>query len=114
MDPRHRIVTQLPLLDVWNDEGTVSSVRMHSLRSEDIQSLLQCGRVRFVVATVGQHLNWISIACCFQFWKSEGKPHLAAPDAESYSLDDFPGGYFYVASRWASAQEPVVLLEMHH
>ena len=114
MDPGHRIVTQLPLLDVWDSEGTVSCERMHFLSSEDIRSLLQRGRVRFVVANVGQPLNWISIDGCFEYWKSEGKPHLAAPNADRYSLDDSSGGYFYIASRWASAQEPIVLLEMHH
>jgi hypothetical protein len=46
------------------------------------------------------------------------QPHLAEP-GEATSLDAFPGGYCYRASRWlpddaAAPPIPLVVLEKHH
>ena len=51
----------------------------------------------------------------FAFWKGELKPRLVAPDATRIRLDDYPGGYCYVASEWqCETDRTVVVLEKHH
>ena len=52
---------------------------------------------------------------CFEFWKSEIKPHLIVNPAEGFSVDDYPGEYAYIASEWiGDSKSPIVLLEMYH
>jgi hypothetical protein len=52
---------------------------------------------------------------CYDFWKSEAKPHLAEPTSRA-ALSGFPDGYCYFASQWEneSVAVPIVLLEKHH
>ena len=108
-----RVMTQLPAVELWRADGLVTRQRGSSLTAEDIAAFLRRGQVRFVVASAGESLRWIAPAECFAFWRSEVRPHLAAPDA-SIVLSDFPGEYCYFASEWAGAELPIILLETHH
>src|SRR3954454_17586936 len=111
MQPSQRIVTRLPLAELWNDEGIVSSSRYRDLVTRDITSLLRMGAVEFVVADVGHPLQWIPAAETFRFWKSEVKIHITDPNSRA-RLGDFPGAYFYYASEWRTADEkPIIVLE---
>jgi hypothetical protein len=113
MHPRDRIVTHLPLEELWNEEGVVPATRGRRLGREDIRRLLAGGWVQFVIANGGDPLRWIPLAERFNFWKSEVAPHLA--ETESFYLDDFPDGLAYVASEWAGAGDAVIiLLEASH
>ena len=115
MEPNLRVVTTLPLRELWFADGTATSSRMEWLSADDIKRLLRAGPVRFVVANAGAPLDWIDNGDCYRFWKNELKQHLAT-SADRIFVDHFPGGYCYMASRWegASFSEPVVLLEIHH
>src|SRR5689334_6966351 len=97
MDTALKVVTQIPLPELWRDDGFTTTSRVRWLTSDDITSLLRAGRVRFVVADVGASPRWIPLSECYDFWKTEAQPHLAAPKSRA-SLDDFPGGYCYFAS----------------
>ena len=113
MDTRLRIVTQLPLREVWRDDGFSTTKRGRSLAGPDIRQLLGAGVVQFVVADVGAVPRWIPPSECFDFWKREAKPHLASEAGAS--LDQFPGGYCYFASQWdGESTGPIVVLEKHH
>ena len=114
MKPELRHVSQLPLAELWNEHGVIPAERMRELGSSDIASMLRAGKVRFVVADIGHHLEWISADNCYRFWKSEVKRHLAQPENEIY-LEDFPGEYCYFASEWQTdLAEPIVLLSKSH
>lgn len=115
MDSKLRKVAQIPLNELWRADGSIVRSRVRALGSNEIVSLLREGQIEFVIADVGQHLRWIAPEDCFDFWKTEVKPHLAEPDS-SIALDSFAGMYSYVASQWkdVSAQTPIVLLERHH
>jgi hypothetical protein len=109
-----RIVSQLPLRELWNERGVVSTTELRELNASDIAELLRVGKVQFVVANIGSPLKWIPIDECYSFWKSEVKNHLADPGAEHY-LEDFPGEFCYFASEWQPGDgEPIVLLAMSH
>jgi hypothetical protein len=85
------------------------------LSRSDILELLRTGGVEFVVADVGELLQWVDSHDCFNFWKDEVKPHLVEADSR-IELDKFAGGYCYMASEWEDDEigSSIVLLERHH
>ena len=117
MNPAMRIVTQMPLERLWDDQRELSYVRGGCVGSERIRELLRSGRVRFVVADCGKNLSWIQEEDLHRYWKTVAQPHLVEP-AESESghrLEDFPDEYCFIATEWGEAdQVPVILLEMQH
>ncbi len=115
MDPKLRVVTCLPLEQVWREDGVlISEHRLRSLQSQDVASLLRFGPVNFVVADLGMPLKWIDSSDCYRFWNTEIKPQLAAPDQKCL-LDEFPGSYFCFASEWRRQEKlPFVILERYH
>ena len=114
MKPELRYVSQMPLTELWNNTGIVAADKVRELGLSEIVSMLRAGRVKFVVADIGHHLQWIPPEHCYEFWKSEVKMHLAPPDARVY-LGDFPDEYCYFASEWnPGVGEPIVLLAKSH
>ena len=115
MDIARQIVTQLPLAELWRNDGLIPTTRIRYLSASDITDLLRDGQVQFVVADVGTPLRWIPLVECYDFWKTEVRQHLAAPEAKVI-LDDFPGGYCYFASAWRSRDgaTPIIVCERHH
>ena len=97
MDADLKDETQLPLTELWRDDGFNTISRDRWLTVDDITCLLRVGRVQFVVADVGASPRWIPLRDCYDFWKREAQPHLAAPES-CPSLDDFPDDYCYFAS----------------
>lgn len=115
MNFAHKIVTHLPLHELWCDDGLTTARRERSLFAEDIANLLRQGAVQFVVADIGRPLQWIPSGDCFDFWKREVQLHLASPESQT-ALDSYPGSYCYFASEWSRGNLtlPIVLLEKHH
>jgi hypothetical protein len=114
MDSTQRIVTCMPLTELWNNKGQLDAGRAENVGETDIVQLLRDGS-SFVVAEVGQPLRWISESDRFAFWKAEVKCRLVAPDADGFHPDDYPGNYCYVAAMWKGASSAsVVVLEKHH
>jgi hypothetical protein len=113
VDVNLRVVTHLPLRDLWRDDGFVTTTRGKPLTQNDVRQFLASGAVQFVVAEVGAAPRWIPTSQSLDFWKNEVKPHLAS--GAKASLDEFPGGYLYFASQWGGeTKAPIVLLEKHH
>jgi hypothetical protein len=109
-----RIITELPLVELWNDRGPISAARSRDLIASDIRELLHCGPVRFVVADVGARPDWIALKDCFSFWKDEVQGHLADPK-QQVGLDRFPDEYCYFATEWSAPDgPPIVVLERAH
>ena len=113
MNASQRIVTRLPLYELWDDRGAIPTTRLRDLTTADIRQLLQLGAVRFVVADVGNKLIWVPDDECFAFWKSEVQSHLVTP-GDHINLDRFPGAYCYLASEWRVGDATVIVLERHH
>ncbi|GHN03197.1 hypothetical protein WSM22_46860 [Cytophagales bacterium WSM2-2] len=53
----------------------------------------------FVVAEVGQKLNWIRQDNVFDFWKTDLQKHLWDTGDKLY-LDKASDGYAYLATEW--------------
>ena len=114
VDAKLRIVTHLPLRELWRDDGLQSTARIRSLPEDDIRSLLRSGNIQFVVVNVGASACWIQPSECFQFWKNEAQPHLARE--ARVILEEFPDRYCYFASQWDGGDpaSPIVVLEKQH
>ncbi len=113
MDANLRVVTQLPLRELWRGDGFSTTARGKSLTHDDVRECLASGPVQFVIVDVGRAPRWIPTSECFDFWKQEAKPHLAS--GVKASVDQFPGAYCYFASKWeGETTEPIVLLEKSH
>lgn len=115
MDPKLRIVRQLPLQELWDDAGMIAASRTRSLSSQQLKRLLQAGPVQFVVADVGLKLRWIALDECYQFWKSDVQLRLPSEDSIP-NVDVFPVGYCYFASEWqrSPVDHPIVALTKVH
>lgn len=113
MDAAFKIVTRLPLQELWGDGGFVTTARGRFLTVDDIAGLLRSGPVHFVVADVGAAPTWIPTENCFVFWKTEVKPHLSA--VSRACLEAFPDNYCYFASEWSKRDAAtIVVLEKQH
>ncbi|MGN1289127.1 MAG: hypothetical protein ACI4XG_21455 [Bradyrhizobium sp.] len=114
MDIGQRIVTQTPLTELWDSNGTLDAHRIEPVGEAEIVRLLGDGSA-FVVADAGLPLRWIAADDRFAFWKGEVKHRLVAPDNPRIQLDNYRGGYCYVATMWTCASMgSVVVLEKHH
>lgn len=114
MDPRKRVVTRIPLRELWTDDGELSATRGGSLDLEAVRERLSRGPVRFVVANVGQPLKWVPLDERFEFWKRDVIVHLS--DSDKFQLDEFADGTAYRASEWTefADETPIILLEVAH
>lgn len=109
-----KVVTQTPIKELGREDGFATTSRVRCLTADDIASLLRVGPVQFVVADVGVPLRWIPLSHCYDYWKREVHPHLAAPDSRT-SLDGFPDCYCYFASEWGLQDgASIILCERHH
>jgi hypothetical protein len=112
VDNRLRIVTRIPLVELWTDSGTLAAKRGYFLTQEDVKDRLRHGAVSFVVADCGKPLTWIKQGS-YEFWHNELKPRLAVPD--QFTPEDFPDSRCYLASEWLLDDgRSVIVLEMHH
>ena len=79
-----------------------------------IQELLSFQPFEFVVADIGQELNWIPKEKSFEFWKKELQLHLSN-DYNHIDLTIYPNNYVYVPSLWMNQiSSTIILLEKYH
>jgi hypothetical protein len=111
--PDQRIVTNLPLAELWNESGALHCERIRHLDRDLIRELVRTGPVQFIVANCGAKLNWIPMRERFEFWKTV-RPQIADP-MKRIQLDPFPNETAYTASEWrGSTGDVLILLERHH
>lgn len=113
VDPQRRIVNRQPMTELWRADGFTTSQRGADLSSPELAAMLAAGPLRFVIANVGDALEWLAPGERFEFWKGEVKSHLAEPESPA-RLEEFSGEYCYFASLWQGDVLPIVLLEKYH
>ena len=114
MRPDQRIVTKIPLTELWDDgDGTSTGERVRNLDQNDVVELLRSGPVQFLVADPGLKLRWIPTPQRFEFWKTV-RPQIAHPGKPIYR-EQFPNETAYIASEWRGRTgECLILLEQYH
>ena len=110
-----KVVTSIPLSEVWDEHGRLIAQRLRHLAQEDLRQLVQAQAVRFAVANIGHPLRWVPDEETQAFWKLEVRPHLVAEPDRPFDIYRFPEGYCYVASEWRTSDgtQSVVVLERH-
>jgi hypothetical protein len=98
MRPDQRIVTKIPLTELWDGSGTLTDKRIRNLDASNLVGLLRAGPVQFVVADCGLKLIWIPTQERFEFWKTVNS-RIADPAKPIYR-EQFPGETAYIASEW--------------
>ena len=108
-----RIVTTIPLTEIWDDSGTLTSERIRYLDQTTLRELAESDSVLFIVADCGLKLEWIPIEKRFELWKRV-KSQIADP-VKPIHREDFPNETAYVVSEWhGRSGEHLILLEKHH
>lgn len=111
--PDQRVVTKMPLIEIWDDSGTLNGERIRYLDEGTLRELVRSSCVQFIVADLGLRLDWIPTEKRFEFWKTI-RPQIADPTKRIY-LGQFPNEVAYTASEWRGrASECLILLEKHH
>jgi hypothetical protein len=114
MDPSVRIVTQIPLTELWDSTGVIRAARGPYLTVDDVRDLLGRGSPRFAIADIGKALEWIRGNEAFQRWKTKVRTHLVDPH-QPFVSDEFPNGLAYVASEWTLDDgSTVIVFEVYH
>ena len=113
VDPKLRIVTRLPLDELWTDEGPLEASRGAALDAAQVVEYLREG-ADGVVANIGEPLRWLRGAELYDWWKREAKPRLLDPEAP-WSLDELPDERGWLATAWTLADStPALVFEQHH
>lgn len=114
MSAKSRIVTQIPLVELWTDESPIEAERVRDLDEAAIRDLLGPLRPAIVVANVGDPLCWISDDEIFSFLKAKAYGRIVGGD--KIRIEDFPGDYCFAASLWTVGGngERIILLEKWH
>jgi hypothetical protein len=114
MDPALRIVTRLPLDELWDRDGLVSASRMRTLSRIQVVEFLRSG-AGGAIADIGEPLRWLAGNELFAWWKDEAKPRLLDPAEDVWSVEDLPDKRGWLASEWELAEATkLVLFEAFH
>jgi len=109
-----KIVTEIPLKQIWTDTGDLSTVRNRYLGKSEIKEMIKNIQTPFVVADVGQKLIWIDKEKTFDFWKNEVEKHLVL-DHNHIDIGNYPDHYAYIASEWLNEDSnAIIVLEKTH
>lgn len=116
MEPDRRIVTRIPMDELWTIHGAVRATRVRELSQPDVVQLLYAGKAQFIRVDLGKPLEWIAHPEWPAFWKTEVRGRVVDPAAEGFILDRFPGQYCYRASEWKAEghDRPIILVERYH
>ena len=118
MSPEPRVVTSLPLSELWDATGPIAARRGPRVGDPEIRALFR-GKapVQFVVAEAdGTPPRWVPLAESRGFWMLELRPRIVPADAVRFEADAYPGRYCYVATAWTLEGEraaPLVLVERY-
>jgi hypothetical protein len=120
MDTANRIVTQLPLPELWDTRGPLTATRQRPLAAGEVAAFLRVNPLppsaRFVIADVGQPLHWFDCKAMLVFWRETARVRIVEPAEQGFRLEDFAGEFCYLASEWyeEGAEAPIVVLEQYH
>jgi hypothetical protein len=81
VDPRLRIVTRLPLQEIWDEAGLIRARKGELVGSDEIRQFLRAEPGALVEAVIGERMVWHTGNARFAFWKGTLRPHLIEPES---------------------------------
>ena len=116
MEPYKRVVTRMPLAELWRHDGVpVPAKRVRWLVSDEVHDLLRHRPDLDLVVVRGAHpLEWLYGDEKWAFWKEQLKDRIADPEGPIYR-EDWEDEVFFLVSEWAAAgvERPILVAEMH-
>lgn len=112
MNPADRVVTQLPLTELWDEHGSVPGRRGRWVSRPEIKAALRDRDAELVILDIGHKPYWVRGSARFDWWKNELAAHLI--ETERRYLEELPDGYGYFAAEWLGAPRRIVLFEKVH
>lgn len=109
MDPTLRVVTALPVTELWDERGTVEASQARALGHADVRRHLRGGS-RGVIASVSRPLRWLEGLDLYDWWEHEARPRLVSPTIERIRLEDFPDERCWSATEWTLPDGSCVIL----
>ncbi|GGG46790.1 hypothetical protein [Bizionia arctica] len=114
MDNSLKIVSKIPIIELWSAEELIEAKRERYLTKDELTEILKKYPVEFVIASLGENLKWIPVNKCFENWRSKIKDHVTNKN-DRINLEEFPKEFAYIASEWSgNIQTPIILLEKYH
>ena len=114
MTQAQRIVTKIPLDELWNDSAMLAYERQEYLTERQVQDLVFKGDIAVAEASCGLKLSWVSPNSALEFFKKKVKGHIV-DDTDRIILTDYEDEWCYLASVWVDANgQKVILLETYH
>jgi hypothetical protein len=114
MKLEQRIVTKIPLEELWTESAILSYHRQQYLTESQVLHLLLDGNIAISEASCGLKLSWIASENALEFFKKQIKGHIAN-DPNRIILEEYEDDWCYLASEWVDAQgKKVILLETYH
>lgn len=113
--PWERVVTRMPLEQLFTEAGPTSHVRGESLPLAKVEAMLGSSReYRLVEACMDAPLRWWARGD-YDFWYHRARHNAAEPNSH-IPLDEFPGSRCYFISEWSLSGgiERALLFEEHH
>jgi hypothetical protein len=71
MNPAFRIVTSLPLTELFNESGRTMHRRVRDLGATELRELIKTGPVQFVFVDVGIPPQWIPLELCYDCFRKQ-------------------------------------------
>lgn len=120
MDHSKKIVTHIPLVEIWSPRGPLVAKRIRYLDASDTATALARGKMlsptRLAVADLGVPLHWLDPVEIPTFWENEARGRIVDPSAARFRLDEYPGEYCFTVSEWREPESssPIYVFERHH
>jgi hypothetical protein len=108
VDSKLRVVTRLPLEELWDDSGVIAAHRARDLNADGVREALRTG-TKAAVANIGDPLRWLHGLALFDWWKAEAAPRLLDPNAPAWRLELMPGHRGWLAAEWRLLDGALVL-----
>ena len=114
MKLEQRIVTKIPLEELWTDSAILSHKRQEYLTEPQALDLILASKTPIVIADLGVKLSWIPSNDTLSAFKKLIKGHIVN-DPDRIILEEYEGEWCYLASEWVNAEgEKILLLERLH
>jgi hypothetical protein len=68
MDPSKRVVIEIPVKEIWDQDGAIKATRDRNLSADDLKTMLKKFPVEFVITNVRGPLKTIPVDKCFELW----------------------------------------------
>ena len=114
MKLEQRIVTKIPLEELWTDSAILSHKRQKYLTERQAFDLILASKTPIAIASCGLRLSWIQPNDTLNAFKQQIRGRIVN-DPDRIVLEEYEEEWCYLASEWVNAEGgKILLLETFH